>query len=174
MKRTQKITLSALFLALGIVLPFFTGQIPKIGNLLLPMHIPVLFCGFLCGMPYGFLVGFLTPILRSILFSMPPMMPKALGMAVELAVYGIVTGVLYPRWKQKKFGIYSTLLTAMILGRMTWGIASFLLYKIVGMQFTWELFIAGAFFNALPGIIIQLILIPAVLYRLQKTNTYVQ
>lgn len=36
-------------LALCLVLPFLTGQIPQIGSALCPMHIPVLLAGFLCG-----------------------------------------------------------------------------------------------------------------------------
>ena len=66
MKSTKKLVLSALFIALGIVLPFFTGQVPQIGNMLLPMHIPVLICGFVCGAPYGLTVGLITPLLRSL------------------------------------------------------------------------------------------------------------
>ena len=92
-----KLTLSAVFLALGIVLPFLTGQIPTVGSMLLPMHIPVLICGFVCGWQWGLLVGFVLPLMRSALFSMPPMMPTAAAMAFELAVYGAVTGILYQK-----------------------------------------------------------------------------
>lgn len=170
MNKTKKLVLSALFLALGIVLPFFTGQIQQIGNMLLPMHIPVLLCGFVCGGPYGLIVGIIVPLLRSLLFTMPPMMPTAVAMAVELAAYGLVTGLLYPKFKKKKFGIYITLITAMIIGRIAWGIASFVLYSILGNPFTWQIFAAGAFLNAIPGIIVQLILIPIIIYALNKAN----
>ena len=60
----KNLALSAMFIAIGQVLPFFTGQIPQIGNMLLPMHIPVLLCGLICGWKYGALVGFTTPLLR--------------------------------------------------------------------------------------------------------------
>ncbi len=89
--------LAAMFLAIGIVLPFLTGQIPSVGSMLLPMHIPVLICGFVCGWQWGLIVGFVLPLMRSVLFGMPPMMPTATAMAFELAVYGGVTGVLYKR-----------------------------------------------------------------------------
>lgn len=170
MTKTKKLTLSALFLALGIVMPFLTGQIPQFGSMLLPMHIPVLICGFVCGGPWGAVVGLIVPILRSLLFGMPPMMPTATAMAVELAVYGLVTGIMYSRFKNKKFGIYISLITAMIIGRIAWGIVSFILYHILGNVFTWEIFAAGAFLNAIPGIIVQLILIPAIIYALKKAN----
>ncbi|MBQ9136727.1 MAG: ECF transporter S component [Lachnospiraceae bacterium] len=170
MRNTKKLTLSALFIALGIVLPFFTGQIKHLGNMLLPMHIPVLICGFICGGPCGFIVGLTVPLLRSLLFTMPKMMPTAVAMSVELATYGLVTGILYSKLKTKKFGIYISLLSAMLIGRITWGIASFILYRILGNPFTWEIFAAGAFLNAIPGIIVQLILVPAIIYALKKSQ----
>lgn len=170
MSNTKKLVLSALFIALGIVLPFFTGQLPQIGNMLLPMHIPVLICGFVCGAPYGLAVGFIVPLLRSIMFGRPMMVPTAIGMAIELAVYGLVTGLMYAKFKHKKLGIYVSLITAMIVGRIIWGIASFIIYHILGNPFTWEIFAAEAFVNAVPGIIVQLILIPALIYALRKAR----
>lgn len=170
MKNTKKLTLSALFIALGIILPFFTGQIKQLGNMLLPMHIPVLLCGFVCGGPCGLIAGLIVPLLRSLLFTMPKMMPTAVAMSIELASYGLVTGVLYSRLKNKKFGIYITLISAMLIGRIIWGIASFILYHILGTAFTWEIFAAGAFLNAIPGIILQLILIPVIIYALKKAH----
>ena len=44
----KNLVLSAMFIAIGIVLPFFTGQIPEVGKMLLPMHLPVFFCGLIC------------------------------------------------------------------------------------------------------------------------------
>lgn len=170
MSRTKKLTLSALFLALGMVLPFFTGQLKQFGNMLLPMHIPVIICGFVCGSPWGFVVGLIVPILRSLLFTMPKMMPTAIAMAAELAAYGFATGFLYSKLKNKKFGIYLSLIGAMLIGRIVWGVVSFLLYQLMGTPFTWELFAAGAFLNAIPGILIQLLLIPAIIYALKKSH----
>lgn len=170
MTKTKKLTLSALFIALGIVLPFFTGQVPHFGNMLLPMHIPVLLCGFVCGSPYGMLVGGIIPLLRSLLFGRPILLPTAIAMAVELATYGAVTGLLYRRLKNHKLGIYLSLLCAMLAGRVTWGLTSLILYRILGNPFTWEIFAAEAFVNAIPGIIVQLVLIPAVLYLLKKAK----
>ncbi len=170
MNNTKKLVLSALFIALGIVLPFFTGQLPQIGNMLLPMHIPVLICGFVCGAPYGFAVGFIVPLLRSVMFGRPMMIPTAIGMAIELAVYGTVTGLMYARFKSKKLGIYISLITAMIAGRIAWGASSLLIYRALGNPFTWEIFAAEAFVNAVPGIMVQLILIPALIFALNKAR----
>ena len=170
MSKTKKLVLSALFLALGLIMPFLTGQIPEIGNQLLPMHIPVLLCGFICGGPYGLLVGFLTPLFRSVLFGMPPMLPIAVSMAFELATYGLAAGVLYQKLKNKKAGIYISLIGAMLAGRVVWGMVSMVLYGILGNVFTGQIFAAGAFINAVPGILIQLVLIPAIVFTLKKAR----
>ncbi|NDL66643.1 ECF transporter S component [Anaerotalea alkaliphila] len=165
---TKKLVLAGLFLALGLVLPFLTGQVPALGNRLLPMHIPVLLCGFVCGWPYGLAVGFITPLFRSLLFGMPPLFPMAAAMAFELAAYGGATGILYRIFPKRPGYVYGTLLLAMLGGRIVWGGASLFLLGLAGAPFTWQLFLAGAFLNALPGIAIQLLLIPVLVLALQK------
>ncbi len=164
----QKMVLAAMFLALGLVMPFLTMQIPEIGNKLLPMHLPVILCGFFCGAPYGLIVGAIVPLLRSVLFGMPVLMPMAVGMAFELAAYGFFAGFFYKRFWNKKGGIYISLILSMLLGRAVWGVASFVLYRILSKSFGWRMFVAGAFVNAIPGIVIQLVLIPAIVYQMRK------
>lgn len=160
---------SALCLALCIVLPFLTGQIPEIGSMLCPMHIPVLLCGFACGWPWGAVVGLIAPLLRFLLFSMPPLM-TAIPMAAELAVYGIVCGIMY-RLLPKKIGyIYIDLISAMIFGRLVWGAVRFAMTGFSSTAFPFTAFWAGAVVNALPGIILQLVLIPAVIITLKKAK----
>ena len=167
MKNTRTLNLSALFLALGLILPFLTGQIPEIGNMLLPMHIPVLICGFICGWKYGLTVGFITPLLRMMLFGMPPL-ATAFAMSFELAAYGTITGLLHNKLSNAKQNIYISLLIAMISGRITWGIVSIFIYGLSGAVFSWQIFIGAALLNAIPGIILQLILIPAIVSALEK------
>lgn len=168
----KNLTLSAMFLALAFVLPFFTGQIPQIGSMLCPMHIPVLLCGFFCGAPWGFLVGFLSPILRSLILGMPPMFPKAVCMAFELAVYGLVAGWLHKRFPKKKMYVYVALLIAMIAGRIVWGVVMFVCMGLDTTAFSLEAFLAGAFINAVPGIIIQIVLIPILVIAFEKREKY--
>lgn len=168
----QKLALSALFLALGIVLPFLTGSIPEIGSMLLPMHIPVLLCGFICGWQYGLAVGFITPLLRSILFSVPVLMPRAAAMAFELAAYGAVAGILYAKLPKKNWAVYVSLLGSMITGRIIWGIVSIPLFGLKGMPFTFQTFLAGALLNAVPGIILQIVLIPVIILALKRANLF--
>lgn len=169
MNNLKKMILSALFLALGLIMPFLTGQIPEIGGMLLPMHIPVLICGFICGWRYGLLVGFITPLLRCLLFGMPPFL-TAVAMAFELATYGAATGFFYQKLQKNKARIYLSLLIAMIAGRLVWGVVSILLYGVNRNAFTWQIFIAGALLNAIPGIILQIILIPALVLALEKAG----
>ena len=96
----RKTVLAALFLAIGLILPFITMQIPAVGKMLCPMHIPVLLCGYILGGPYGLIVGFITPLLRSVTFGMPVMLPNAICMAFELATYGLVSGILSGKMKK--------------------------------------------------------------------------
>lgn len=165
------LTLAAMFMAIGLVLPFLTGQIKQIGSMLLPMHIPVFLCGLICGWQYGLIVGFILPILRSTLFGMPILFPTGIAMAFELATYGAVIGWLYShsRW-QCVIALYRCMIMAMLAGRLVWGVVQVVLLGINGNGFTWQMFIAGAFLNAIPGIILQLILIPAIMVALNRTG----
>ena len=114
----RKLTYSALYLAIALVLPFLTGQIPEIGSMLCPMHIPALLCGFVCGWPWGLAVGFVSPLLRSLLFGMPTAYTAA-AMAFELAAYGAVSGILYRIFPRRNWSVYVTLIAAMIVGLCT-------------------------------------------------------
>ncbi|MBQ6838184.1 MAG: ECF transporter S component [Clostridia bacterium] len=170
-KKLQNLVLSAMFLGLGLVLPFFTGQIPQIGSMLLPMHLPVILCGFICGWKYGLVVGAVTPILRSAVFGMPPMYPTAIAMAFELAAYGFLVGFLFKnaRWQCLK-SLYRCLIISMLGGRVVWGIVMTVILGLGENGFTLTAFLTGAFLNAIPGIIVQLILVPAIMLALNKTH----
>ena len=58
----RRIVLAALFLALAFVLPMVTGHVPQVGNMLCPMHFPILLCGFVLGGPWGLAVGFVAAL----------------------------------------------------------------------------------------------------------------
>ena len=158
-------------LALCLVLPFLTGQIPQVANMMLPMHIPVLLCGLICGWQYGAVLGFVLPLLRYLIFGMPVLFPTGTAMAFELMTYGLVIGLVYSlsRWKCI-ISLYRALIAAMIAGRIVWAAAQMILLGVSGGAFTMKIFLAGAFFNAVPGIIIQLILIPTVMIALGRTG----
>ena len=167
----RNLTLSSMFLAMAFVLPFFTGQIKEIGNKLCPMHIPVLLCGFFCGAPWGMAVGFIAPLLRSFITTMPLMYPNAFCMAFELAVYGFAAGWLYRILPKKKICVYISLLGAMVLGRIVWGAAMFCCMGLApDAEFGWDAFLAGAIVNAIPGIVIQIILIPILVISLKRSK----
>lgn len=166
----HNLALAAMFLALGLVLPFLTGQIPQIGNMLLPMHLPVFLCGLICGWQYGGIVGFILPLLRYALFSMPPM-PNGLAMAFELAAYGVIAGFLYNHscW-QCVISLYRSLVAAMLGGRLVWAAVRVIMTGVSQVPFTWEMFLAGAFLNAIPGIILQLVVIPVLMVALDRAG----
>lgn len=159
--------LAALFLALAYVMPFITGQIPEIGAMLCPMHLPVLLCGFLCGPVWGGIVGITAPLLRSFTLGMPPLFPTAVCMAFELAAYGVIAGVMHRILPKKKPFIYCSLLTAMIAGRLIWGAVMFLCMSATGGSFPFAAFLAGAVTNAIPGILVQIILVPMLVMLLE-------
>ena len=167
----KKLVTSAMLLSVGIILPFFTGQVPQIGSMLLPMHLPVFLCGLLCGWQYGLAVGFILPLMRSLLFTMPPLFPTAIAMAFELAAYGFIIGYLYKkaRWHCMK-SLLRCMIIAMLGGRAVWGILMIILLGIDGGTFTFSAFMAGAFLNAIPGIILQFLLIPGIMLALNKTH----
>lgn len=166
----KKLVLAGFLLALGFVLPFATMQIPAIGSMLLPMHLPVLLAGYVCGWPLAMLIGFVLPILRSAVFSMPPMFPTAIAMSFELAAYGFLTGFIYSKLPKKTSSIYISLVVSLLGGRVVWGIVTYLLMGYIGSAFTLELFIAGAFANAMPGIILQFLVIPNVVVALERSG----
>ena len=167
---TRRITYAALYLAIALVLPFITGQIPEVGSMLCPMHIPVLLCGFMCGWPLGLIVGFIAPLLRGALFGMPALFPTGVAMAFELAVYGAVSGLIYRLLPKKTSSIYITLIIAMICGRVVWGVVRVVLAGLSGSEFTWKMYLAGAVTNALPGIAIQIIIIPIIVMAMNKAD----
>ena len=171
MESVKKITLTALFLAIGMILPFFTGQVPQIGSMLLPMHIPVFLCALICGWKYGLPMAFVLPLFRSMTFGMPPLFPTAVSMAFELATYAFAAGFLYGRseWKCTR-ALYRCMIIAMIAGRVVWGIVQMTLLNMSGKGFGLQAFLAGALFNAIPGIILQLVVIPSIMVALNRAR----
>ena len=168
--RIRRMTYSALYLAIALVLPFLTGQIPEIGSMLCPMHIPALLCGFVCGWPSGLAVGAIAPLLRCVLFGMPKLYATAIAMTFELAAYGAAAGLLYRRFPKKLWGIYASLIGAMLIGRAVWGAAEYLLLRLQGEIFTMAMFLSGALFSAVPGIVLHLAIMPAIVAALQRAH----
>ncbi len=169
-----KMVLSALFLALSYIMPYITGQIPEVGSMLCPMHFPVLICGFVCGWQWGLLVGAIAPIFRSGIIGMPPMFPTAVCMAFELAAYGAFSGLLYKILPKRKINVYVSLVLSMIIGRIIWGISMATILGINKATFGFSAFITGAFTNAIPGIILQVIIVPIIVMITEKLNVFKQ
>ena len=161
--------LAVALMFLGGTVPFASIACPVLASLVL---IPV-YCE--CGWKWGLLVGFVTPLLRSVLFGMPPMVPTALAMAFELAAYGAVAGLCYRRWRGSAQGVYLSLILAMLVGRLVWGLVSIPIYGLLTEQaFTLAAFWTGGFVTAWPGIVLQIVLIPAIVLALEKAKLFQQ
>ena len=164
--------LAGLFLALGVVLPSITGSIKEIGDSLLPLHLVVMLCGVICGWPYAATIGAVLPFLRAAFFGMPPLYPNAVWMSLELITYGFVIGFLFSlRKKYSRAWLLVCLVCSMLAGRVVWGIAKAILLGVADKPFGFEAFLIGGFVDAVPGIILQFILVPLIAelaFRLQK------
>ncbi len=170
-KNIKKLTLSAMFLAMGIILPFFTGQVPQIGSMLLPMHIPVFLCGLICGYQYGVPMAIILPLLRSVIFSRPNMFPEAISIACEMATYAFVAGFLYNRskWQCIK-ALYRCMLATMVAGRVIRGVVQLSLIGLSGNTVSFGAFFTGTIIAGIPGIVLQLIIVPAVMLAIHRTK----
>lgn len=166
---TQKLTVAGMLVAAGLLLPFaFAHGLGIQGTVLLPMHIPVLLAGFLCGPLYGALCGLLIPAMNTLLTGMPAAFPMLPIMTAELTAYGLVSGLLF--WKtplgRKKFGVLPTLAAAMLCGR----VAYWAMFEVLAAAFGEQkaLPVLAAVTTGLPGIVIQILLIPAIVVALRR------
>ncbi len=166
--KLYRLITAAMFLALALVLPFITGQLQQIGKALCPMHIPIILCGFFCGPVYAGVIGFAAPLLRFFMFGMPPIIPSGIAMCFELMTYGVIAGLLYKFLPKNKISIFVSLISSMVSGRIIWGIVMTILNGLGKCNFGFTAFISGAFLNAIPGIIVQLIVIPVLIISLEK------
>jgi len=169
MQKTKKTAFTGLCVALGLLLPLAFHFIPGGGSVFLPMHIPVLLCGLVCGWRYGFACGVLAPLASHLMTGMPPsaVLP---GMLCELAVYGVVSGLLLERvWPQKNtLNIYLSMIGAMLSGRIVAGIVKAAIFNVG--EYSLEIWIAGSFIKAIPGILLQLAVIPVIVIALTKAG----
>ncbi len=161
--KNRNLVLSAMFLALAFIIPLATGQVPQINSMLCPMHIPVILCSYICGKKYGLFVGTAAPVLRSVIFGTPLMFPTALAMAFELGAYGIFTGLFYELLPKKNINVYTSFIISKIIGRIFWGISHFFLLGFDTEKYNLSVFWTGGIVNAIPGTVIQLLLIPAII-----------
>lgn len=171
MNHTKKIIYAAVFIALGVLVPqlfHFTG-VANAGTIFLPMHIPVILCGFVLGPYFGGIVGAITPFISSILLGMPPMQRMPF-MVIELAVYAFVAGLMYQTFGcyKKKFGIYITLISSMIAGRLVYGMSLWVASDILGISKMGPIAAIDAVVKGVPGIGIQLVILPVIVYQLKK------
>jgi len=169
MSPVKKSIITAVCIALCVVLPQAFHAIPNAGSIYCPMHIPVLLCGLICGWQYGLLCGIAGPLVSALITGMPPaaVLP---GMLVECAAYGALTGLMMHFVHTKKVypDLYISLLVAMLGGRIISGIAKALIFSAGSYSMT--AWVTGSFVTSLPGIIVHLVLIPSIVYALMKAK----
>ncbi len=169
MSPVKKSIITAVCIALCVVLPQAFHAIPNAGSVYCPMHIPVLLCGLICGWQYGLLCGIAGPLVSALITGMPPaaVLP---GMLVECAAYGALTGLMMQLVHTKKVypDLYISLLVAMLGGRIISGIAKALIFSAGSYSMT--AWVTGSFVTSLPGIIVHLVLIPSIVYALMKAK----
>lgn len=168
-KQLKNMILCALCIAFCVVLPMAFHGIPNAGKVFCPMHIPVLLCGLIAGWQYGIVCGLAGPFLSSVLTSMPAMayLPP---MMLELTVYGLITGLMMKFVHTGKLvvDLYGSLLVAMLAGRIVDGIAKALLFA--PGNYSMSVWATASFVTALPGIVLQLVLVPGIVYTLMKAK----
>lgn len=170
MTSVTKCVTTAVLMALCVILPMALHFIPNAGVLLSPMHLPVLLCGLICGWPYGLVCGLIGPLLSSLITGMPPMGPVLYGMMIELAVYGLVTGLLMKLIHTGKLmaDFYISLVAAMLAGRIVGGLAKALIFS--AGSYSLKAWATAYFVSSLPGIVLQLLLLPVLYLALQKAH----
>lgn len=162
--QSKNMVLAGLFLAIGAILPFFFHTFGfGAGAVFLPMHLPVLLCGFVCGAPYGAVIGLVLPYLSILLTGNPPLYPTAIAMSLELCTYGAAAGLIY-----RRFSEIPALILAQLSGRAVSGLCNLILLGFQGKQYLLATFLTGAFVTALPGLIIQWMFCPILLAVLKK------
>lgn len=173
---TLKLTQAALFTALGVFLPQLSHLFgADFGKLISPMHFPIFIAAFLLGPLYGSAVAIACPVLSSLIMGMP-VAPKIPFMVLELLTYALAASIIYQptsKWK-KPISLYVSLVTAQILGRIVYALGITAAVKLFGVthpaiyRSVSILAFVESFAEGLPGIILQLILIPIIVIVLEK------
>lgn len=171
-----KLTLGGLLLAIGIIIPrmFHMFGTPDIGRILLPMHIGVFIAGIYLGIYYGAIIGFITPLINS-LFGMP-IFPHNMIMAFELAAYGLFAGLFMYLLQSKSIRmrktikVYISLILSMISGRIVNAFVLFVMARLFALKVPAPFTVLGSVLTGIPGIIIQLILVPGIIFTLYASQ----
>lgn len=162
---TKELVLSGLLLGSGIILPMIFHMFGMTGPIALPMHIPVLIGGFLLSPQLSLFLGIITPVISSLMTGMPVMFPMAIIMAFELGTYGLTASL---STRKLKLSPIPSLIISMIAGRIAAGLTVAVLVQLFGLNMNPLMFVKGAIITGIPGIIIQLIFIPSLIFAVKK------
>lgn len=163
----RNLVISGLLLVLGLIIPYIFHSSGIAGNIFLPMHVPVLIGGFLLPPQFALLLGILTPIINSLITGMPGF-PIVLIMIFELGTYGLLASVFY--LKLRLPSVFALILS-MIGGRIMAGLVVFILAIFFAIPLEPITYVIGAITTGIPGIVIQLILIPILIHGIVRYTT---
>ncbi|MFA5542347.1 MAG: ECF transporter S component [Bacilli bacterium] len=169
-KNIDKIVMGGLFIAIGAILPQLF-HIAQLGTVVSPMHFPVILGGLILGLKYGFAVGVLTPLVTALIFGKPPLFPAGFAMALELGVYGFIAGLINTNFKFSKniyINLYAILISAMLLGRIVAILTNSVFYLVGSSDDNFMEFLATLFVTGLPGIVLQVLMIPPLYLRIKS------
>lgn len=168
--KLRKVIYAAMCLALAFLLPYLTGQLRELGKALCPMHLPVFICSYACGPVYAGIVGFIAPLIRSLITGMPVFPTKAIPMMFELMTYGAVAGVCYKLFPKKIPYVYISLVVGIISGRLVLSAVNLVMNAMNGVEFSFFTYFVKNILEAVPGLILQIVIVPLVAITLRKTK----
>ncbi len=166
-RTTTELITASMLLTIGVLLPFIFHSLGFAGPIFLPMHIPILIGGYILAPELAFALGLITPLFSSITTGMPVIFPIGIIMMFELSFYGLTLSILTRKYKKNTFFLLSL---SMIVGRIVAAFTAFVLTLIFTIKLNPVIYIKGAIITGLPGIIIQLLIIPIIIQAIKKSN----
>lgn len=141
-----------------------SGMGTALGEIFLPMHLPIILIGLLAGPYAAGAACLLSPLVSFALTGMPTsaMLPF---MMIELCVYGICAGLL----KDVKLPTIAKVLIAQIAGRAVRAGAIMIGFYALGTNVQPKV-ILSSITAGLFGILLQLVIIPLAVYRLKEAD----
>lgn len=168
----KTVAVSAAVCALAAVIPQLFHLIggKPVGNIFLPMHLPVILGGFLLNPTAALVCGVLSPLFSFFVSGMPQF-PRLIFMMFELGAYGLITSLCTHKFR---LPVFITLPLSWIGGRAVFLItAAFALHvlnlEIQGIPSAWAA-VWTAVTTGFPGIILQAVLVPILVAALKKAR----
>lgn len=153
---SASVVLPMLVHAVGVL----TGTDAALGQILLPMHIPVLVLGFCMGPWAGLAAGALSPVISYLITGMPSLALLPC-MIAEIAAYGILAGF----FRDMRLNSVCKILSVQILGRLARVLTASVIMFITKKETVFLLTNLKSMIWGLPGIILQLVIVSLIIRK---------